>query len=406
MDEKIKKIIFITAYPFNQQDYNRFGIEILRRNGLTVEIWDITSCLHKNFEDQLREEDPVNVNGLRIFKQRGEICNAISVLDKGCLINCFIEYSIKTFFVFRAISKFKIDYFVFGMVSFPSPYSVQTSIIQKIGSIPKKISSLKFREIFEHILNKILLKYYFIFGIAPAAIILLGGTKSIESSLYPVNTTTTRLWTHSLDYDIYLQQCIEPDAAHSVTGVFLDEYLPLHPDFLYMGIKSPISSDDYYPKVCSFFEILEKNMNARILIAAHPKSDYESSPDYFRGRIISKGNTALLVRKSSFVIAHMSTSITFAVLYEKPVLFITMDNLQKLISGKYIPGLYIPSIASELGRKTINIDHVSGFDLDREMEIDHEAYFRYRDLYIKKQGTPEKPLWEIFCSYIKQDKMS
>lgn len=403
---KINKIIIITYYPFNKRDYDRFGIELLRNHGLEVEIWDITSCLHKNFKDQLIEEKTENFKDLRIFKEKSEIVNAISSLDNGCIINCLIEYSFRTFFLFRTISKYKINYCVFGMVSFPSPYPIQKSFIERIVSILKKGNSLKSKEIIEHVLNKILLKYYFLFGIAPASIILLGGDKSMGSSSYPINKTTIRLWTHMPDYDIYLKDKTELNDSCKITGVFLDEYLPFHPDFLYTGVEFPISPDDYYPKICNFFKTLERKINTQILVAAHPKSDYDNLPDYFCGRTIIKGETARLVNESSFVIAHMSTSINFAVLYHKPIVFITTDELQKLISGKNITGLYIQAIASELGKIPINIDNVSEFNWDKEMVINEEAYLRYRNHYIKKPDSPEKPMWEIFCSYIQQNNIS
>ena len=402
----IKKIVVVTAHPFNQHDYNRFGIELLRNNGLEVEIWDITSCLHNNFKEHLIEEDPGSFKDLRIFKEKSEIVKAISFLDKGCLINCIIEYSLRTFFIFRTISKHKINYCVFGMVSFPSPYPIQNGFIGRIVSILKKGNSLKCKEITQHVLNKILLKYYFIFGISPASIVILAGEKSAGRPSYPVNKTTTRLWTHMLDYDIYLQHKTEPNDSCKITGVFLDQYFPFHPEFFYIGMECPISPDDYYPKICNFFKTLEKNMNTAIVIAAHPRSDYDNLPDYFCGRTIIKGKTAHLVKESSFVITHTSTSINFAVLYHKPIVFITTDELQKLVSGIDITGLYIPAIASELGKMPINIDHVSGFNWDKEMGINEEAYLRYRNLYIKKQGTPEKPMWEIFCSYIQQNNIS
>lgn len=403
--KNIQKIVVLTAYPFNQRDYDRFGIELLRSNGLTVEIWDITSCLHKNIKDQLAKEETSNFKGLQIFKEKGDIVSAISSLDKECIINCFIEYSLRTFFIFRAISKQQINYSVFGMASFPNPDPIQNNFIGRVVSIQKKVASLKINEIIQHCINKILLNYFFLFGIAPASIIILGGEKSNGSFSYPINKKTIRLWTHMPDYDIYLQNKTEFIGSCKKPGVFLDEYLPLHPDFLCMGIDFPISPNNYYPTVCNFFKILEKSMNTEIIIAAHPRSDYDNLPDYFCGRSIIKGKTAHLVKESSFVIAHMSTSIDFAVLYHKPIVFITSDDLQKMNSGKNITGLYIQAIASELGKKPINIDHVSEFNWDNEMEINEEAYLHYRNNYIKKQGTPEKPMWEIFCSYIQQKKI-
>jgi len=402
MDRK-KKVIVITAYPFNKRDYDRFGIELLRNRGLTVEIWDITSYLYKNFKDQLVEENPADFEGLKVFTEKTEILNAIAALDNECLINCFFEYSIRSFAIFRTISKHGIDYCIFGMVTYPSPPPVRYSFIGRIGSLLKKSRSLKIGEIFDHVLNKILLEYYYLFGIAPASInFMLGGDRSTACASYPVNETTIRLWAHYLDYDIYLQNKNEPVDQAKITGVFLDQYLPLHPDCLYMGIDFPLSPDDYYPKICAFFEILEQKTKAEIVIAAHPRADYDHAPDYFCGRRIVKGDTLRLVRESSFVLAHSSTAIDFAVLYNKPLLFLTTDALEKMVSGKNIIGVDIQAMSSELGKIPLNMDHVSGIDWEKAMDVDEEIYRQYRDHYIKKQGTPEKQAWDIFSSFIQQ----
>jgi hypothetical protein len=229
--------------------------------------------------------------------------------------------------------------------------------------------------------------------------ILLGGEKSLENKIYPIDNHTKLLWAHSFDYDRYIQiknQIALPDTS---SCVFLDEYLPFHPDLQDIGIGSPVSSDEYYPKICKFFDYIEHEFHVRIIIAAHPKSNYEATSDFFQGRTVIKGDTARLVKDSSIVIAHMSTSINFAILFNKPILFATMDKLQKLKTGKYIPGLYIDKMASELMTEPVNIDHLNGLHQVKLLHINNEAYNTYKINYIKKDGTPELPFWEIFSLY-------
>lgn len=401
----IKKIIILTAYPFNQRDYKRFGVEILRHSGFDVEIWDITSCLHDSFKSRLVQEDPNTFKDLRVFEKKHQLVNAISSLDKTCIINCFIEYSHRTFFIFKTISKNQVRYCTWGFASFPNPIPLQqTNLWGRIKSTLKKAGSLRFTEILEHVLNKLLLKYHFLFGISAAWVIILGGEKSIENISHPVNDSTIRLWTHMPDYDIYLLEDSIASDQNGSMGVFLDEFVPFHPDFLYMGIDFVISPEQYYPKICDFFSILEKFSDNYIVIAAHPRSDYSKQPDYFCGRSVIKGNTSCLVKNSTFVVAHMSTAIDFAVLYHKPLIFITSDDLQKMNSGKNLTGLYIQTIARELGKSPINIDHLSDFSWVKEMEINEDAYHKYKNNYIKKEGTPEKPIWQVFSSYLKKEK--
>lgn len=362
--------------------------------------------MYKENESRLVREDPDQFRNLRIFKEREEIIAAISTLDKDCLINYMIEYSYRTFFILRAISKFRIDYCVWGFVTLPNPTPVQKNFTENIISILKKGRALKFYQIIQHFINKILLKYYYLFGIAPASIILLGGEKTAECPSYPIDKKTTRLWAHYLDYDIYLQLKTENKDSEKFGGVFLDQYLPFHPDYIHMGVDFPLLPDVYYSNLCKFFAILESNLDSRIVIAAHPRSDYGNLPDYFCGRSVIKGRTADLVERSSFVITHTSTSIHYAILFHKPVVIITNDKLEKMISGKNILGLYNQVIAAELKKNPINIDHEYEFNWEKEMKIDEEAYRRYKNLYIKKEGTPEQPVWEIFSSYIQKENCS
>jgi hypothetical protein len=402
-----KKIVILTGYPFNRRDYHRFGVEILRKRGFFVEIWDISPIIYCENDSRICRENPEQFTNLKIFHQKDDIIAAISKLGSDCLINYTIEYTYRTFFILKAISKYRIDYCVWGFVTLPSPSApVITSYPERIFTFFKKGLALNFSQIIQHFINKIILNYYPVFGIAPASIILLGGEKTAECLSYPVDLKTIRLWAHYLDYDIYLQHKSEPRDCNNKGGVFLDQYLPFHPDYIHMGLDFPIEPEVYYQNLCSFFSMLEMNMDSRIVIAAHPRSDYPNQPDYFCGRSIVKGQTAALVERSSFVITHTSTSIHYAILYHKPIILITNDRLEMMTSGKNILGLYNQVIARELNKTPINVDHEYSFDWDAEMRIDEVAYQRYKNLYIKKEGTPEKPVWEIFSSYLLEEKGS
>ena len=48
----------------------------------------------------------------------------------------------------------------------------------------------------------------------------------------------------------------------------------------------------------------------------------------FGGRELLQGETARLVNDSSLVIAHYSYAVNFAVLYRKPLIFLTTDELK------------------------------------------------------------------------------
>jgi hypothetical protein len=225
---------------------------------------------------------------------------------------------------------------------------------------------------------------------------LAGGERSVGSHRLMAPETNT-VWAHTLDYDIYLRSEEDSLPADSSLGVFLDEYMPFHPDWVQLGMAAPVAAGDYYPRMTRLFDLLESTYRVEMVIAAHPRSCYEDHPDYFGGRKVLRGNTAELVRRSKFVIAHFSTALNFPVLFNKPVLFVTTDTL----SQNAHTGPAISVMSGWLGKIPINIDQKPTLDWQKELTIDEAAYARYRNAYIKKDDSPEKLCWQIFADYLK-----
>ena len=98
------------------------------------------------------------------------------------------------------------------------------------------------------------------------------------------------------------------------------------------------------------------------------------------------------------MIAHASTAINFAVLFNKPVLFITTKELQQNIISSYIE-----SMALKLGKKPIYIDDSTKIDSEIDfLSINEKDYDMYKNSYIKKDGSEDLPFWQIFANYIKK----
>jgi hypothetical protein len=210
-----------------------------------------------------------------------------------------------------------------------------------------------------------------------------------------INNETEVVWIHTLDYDIYLDNK-ESVQDETKMAVFLDEYFPFHPDFIHSGTNTPVTPEEYYPLLCKFFDYVEEDLGLKVVIAAHPRSHYDKFPDFFQGRKVIQGKTIELVKDSKLVILHCSTSMNFSVLYKKPMIFITMDGLEKSIYGGYIS-----KFASYLRKTSINISKNSGIDLEREFFVYKEGYAKYKHDFIKMEGTEEKPFWEVVAKKIK-----
>ena len=225
---------------------------------------------------------------------------------------------------------------------------------------------------------------------------ILGGIKSDNFK----NSDIVKIWTHTLDYNFFLEQKIEYKKIVEYNYcLYLDEYVPYHPDFKKIGVdrKYRAIADIYYKKMNSFFDNIEKNYNLKVIIAAHPRAEYEKIGDVWNGREIIYGKTIELVRDADFCMMHASTSINFCILYQKPILFLTLKELEPLY------GLFIDSFSQEIGNSKIFIDDEFNKDIvENSLIVNAKEYSRYKENYIKKSGTPEKNSWQIFADFIKE----
>jgi hypothetical protein len=236
-------------------------------------------------------------------------------------------------------------------------------------------------------------------GVNPATFNILGGEKSLSAYRYPINDQTEKLWLHYWDYDAYLAEVDKPVANESNLVVFLDDYLPFHPDFTYLGIKSHVTVEEYYPVICRFFDYLEETYGLKVVIAAHPKSSYEHhAHNYYDGRLILRGKTIELVHRAKIVVAHSSTAVAFAVLFKKPLIFVTTNQIQHSLLKFSIEGM-----ASILKQRIYNLDQATLIDMGEILQFDEGAYDHYRNAYIKKDSTPNLPMWQIFADYLKSN---
>ena len=110
--------------------------------------------------------------------------------------------------------------------------------------------------------------------------------------------------------------------------VFLDNLTFTHPDFLIHKLNKKIDHN-YYLKMNNFFNFVEQNFKIKIIIAAHPKTYLKKFKCLYPDYEIIKNKTPELVFSAQFVMAHsITSSINFAVLYKKPIIFITTDALE------------------------------------------------------------------------------
>lgn len=384
--------------PFNQRDFQRYGIELLLGNGFDVEVWDLSNILNPRLTKSYEPPDPIDWSGCRIFNDKKIALEKIRSLPSDTFIINLIGYTPKSFWEYRAISSSQAGYAVHVANALPS-----LEMDRKKGVFSfylKKLSEVTGKKLFILIRNLATYRFYHLpltwLGIRPASLILAGGEQCLKYHSYPVNKSTEILWAHTLDYDLYLRERDNSFTERQI-AVFLDEYLPFHPDFIKIGIQPPIAAEKYYPLLNDFFSLLERRLELKIVIAAHPRSHYDELPDYFGGRECTKGKTIELVRESRLVLAHCSTALNFANLFHKPVIFLTSSDLDK---SRY--GAFIRTMANWFGENPICMDGDITIDWGRKLAVNIGHYEHYRRAYIKTEQSEDIPFWQIVTNRLRK----
>lgn len=169
-------------------------------------------------------------------------------------------------------------------------------------------------------------------------------------------------------------------------------------DDAHLGRDIEFTAEAWYPALCKFFKRVENEFNLEVVIAGHPKGKHPHISPLFEGRKVYYGLTRELVMGCEFVITRQSAAVSFAIIYKKPVIIITSNQLQ----NNELTDLSIRCIAEELGQKIINIDEFDG-KVAPYVTIDIHKYREYRK---NTMGGQDRWEWEYmdddeYCEYVK-----
>ena len=114
--------------------------------------------------------------------------------------------------------------------------------------------------------------------------------------------------------------------------VFIDDYLPFHPDLEISGYAA-VKAASYYASLNRYFDAIERACGATVVIAAHPRARYAENP--FGGRLIVTNQTNALVKNAAIAVAHASSAVSFVVIHGKPLCLIYSEEIKALHPAMY-----------------------------------------------------------------------
>lgn len=121
------------------------------------------------------------------------------------------------------------------------------------------------------------------------------------------------------------------DVPNKAFAVYVDESLHDHPDYAITGIPAPVEKESFFPALRQTFDRIEREQGLEVVVALHPKANYSPQElvQYFGDRQAISAQTPALIQNSVMVLLHNSTSVAYAVLSRKPILFLTNHDIDK-----------------------------------------------------------------------------
>jgi hypothetical protein len=384
----IKKVIFLLESPFSKRDFERYGIEILKTHGFLIEIWDLSPFLNPEFYNNYIQTDLLKTTYCKLLKSKTEINNLLLKLKRSDIIMSLIPVNKRSIFIFYFLSLNKINFGFSFVNTIPvslNPLSLRNRFFNLITN-PKLL--------IDRILN--LVSFNKSFKLYPNYIIV-GGKRSLDlvEKKNLITEKTTIIKTHTRDYDIFLKNKNIKSSFYENFIVFLDEFAPYHPDSLFFANEPDCYPETYYPDINRFFSNIEMKTKLKVVISAHPRSNYNKIGNPYDGRKIIYNETPNLVKNSKLVLVHASTSVNFAILFKKPLISINSSKYSKSYQHS------INVLSNELSINSYDISKKSKTNFLKDFDFNQKTYNNYKELYIKTRDSENLNQWDIFSNYIK-----
>lgn len=367
------KVVYLVAQHIDKRNRERFRIDQLIESGLDISILDISRISIPSMAEEFYFKNiEINTDGIEIHVITN-IWGLWKIYRCSRDAHYVIDFTLDTVFcnfskLVCRLASAKIIAIRSGFL--PEPvytYATRDFTFKKISRFVSKILP-------SWIISRLVSSY------TSPEILFLGGSPLQLSSKY-LESVSKVVPFCSFDYDLYkyaLRAQTKYVGLPKSYAVFLDENEVFHPDYKISGITCPTSRESYYTKLNSFFTKIETSFNLEVIIASHPRATYDEKDkiNLFKGRTVIANDTAGLVKNCAFVLTHSSTSVSFAVLFRKPVVVATFSDY----SNKPSRAASIKAMADALGQKVVDMS----LDIENlSMSIEVDIYNNYINRYIK-----------------------
>ena len=362
------KLIILATHGMVKRIEILFGIGELVAMGVQIEYWNLSDVTYNESIVGYPIDGVTNID----IKTRQDFTSRVkNNVGSPCKYVVYMNYTQATCFVYRILSKYnaKMIYCADGVL--PAPAKTSVSHLASINI--RKRARLAFFHLIKHSNLFKPLEYQL-------------NTCDRSRVDYKVDTKTKFVPFRTTDY--ILSQKTEVKLVDFPYIVFIDQYLPYHPDMMLHGKN--VNAQIYFKGLRSFFDKIEQDSGKKIIIAAHPKALNYQKSNPFGERMIFYGKTNSLIKFCDGVINHYSTAISFGVIFNKPMVIAVSDDIITKLPSCYEQ---CRTFASVLGLNLYNVDHLPANPI--RFEYHKDDYSKYFYDYLYASGLDERSNSEL-----------
>lgn len=365
-------VYFIFDTPPLESYYTRFGMDYLGKNEWDVHVIDLSPIIYP-IAYRIVTTGLIKDVKREIFYSKREYKKYAKGMQENAFIIFTTDFIYDIYFVYKYMKKGQYYGYLTRMDTNVEP--------DKIGT-KERIKGLFNKDFLRHIRNSIFIRIpRKLLPIQAADFLFLGGLANKDDyiSLGYTDHHTRICHIHSMDYEVYLKTKEKNEKI--ISGdyyVFLDEYLPYHPDNETVGYY--INPEKYYEEVNCFLEKIKNKYGCRVIVALHPRANMEISKQKYSSDFeLRRFETAELIKDCKFVVAHFSTAISYAALFYKPLILFLTDDLMKYAEWRDMSDKY----SKMFGTAIYNASDSDNIDLPDSLDINRNRYDEFIRQYVK-----------------------
>ena len=370
----MKKITFITTQALNERNLKRFNLLLFIKDGWKVNYWNVQNVFYKNkFKNTKKKYKILRVNNIK-FNNISSLIRAAFSTECSYYVD-FLDNSFLSFILRKILSYKNNNRILIDSANHPQ-HNIKNLDFKLLLNQMKFFFFIKVvKFFFLTITRKIMLNF---FNTDVYIHLVSGKLARINSEkLYGKNL---QLKSHSFDYNIYLENISKKKYFDKI--VFIDQDWPLPFELAIRGGKKFVTFNNYWKSLNFFFDYLENKFNKEVIIARHPRANKDIKISKKR---IVYNFTDQLIKYSFLNITHTSAAVEFVILYKKPLIIISTNELQQNQgTGVYSDML---ALSKALNKNILNIDRFSEIQLFKEIKVNNQIYNKYTNNYIKEIGS-------------------